>query len=62
MKKGFFKASGDWRYKMVMPDGAVFGTTKGKGTGKVKFCYECHLEQSDHDSLLFLPEELRVSK
>jgi hypothetical protein len=58
MGKGFNKASGNWKYSMVMPNGAVFGTTGGKGSNNVKFCYECHIA-ADVDSMFFLPEEAR---
>ena len=58
MGKGFNKASGNWRYTMIMPNGSVFGTTGGKGSGNVKFCYECHAT-ADTDSMFFMPEEVR---
>ncbi len=61
MPAGFNKASGNWRYSMVMPDGAVFGTTKGKGSAKVQFCIECHAAVAEsQDSLMLLPDEYRV--
>ena len=61
MGSGFDKASGDWRYTMVMPNGSVFGRTKGKGSAKVQFCAECHgLVSAEQDSLYFMPEEVRV--
>jgi hypothetical protein len=60
MAAGFSPESGDWRYIMIMPDGAVFGTTKGKNADKVGFCAECHgLVGETQDSLYFLPEEYR---
>ena len=62
MPAGFNAKSGNWRYTMVMPNGAVFGTTGGKGDAKVGFCIECHASVAeDQDSLMFLPEEYRVS-
>ena len=61
MPAGFNKASGDWRYSMVMADGAVFGTTNGAGGDKVGFCIECHAAVAeDQDNMMFLPEEYRV--
>ena len=61
MPAGFNKASGNWRYTMVMPDGAVFGTTSGKGSAKVQFCIECHASVAeDQDSMMLLPDEFRV--
>ena len=41
--------------------GIVFGTTNGKGTSNVAFCYECHMGVAEQDSLFFLPVEFRVS-
>ena len=60
MKAGFNTEGGDWRYTMIMPNGAVVGTTKGKGSASVKFCADCHEAGSDNDFMLFLPEELRI--
>jgi hypothetical protein len=38
------------------------GTTNGKGKSSVKFCYECHnAVAEDQDTMMFLPEELRVN-
>ena len=60
MSKGFSKASHDWRYTLIMPTGAIVGTTNGKGSANVKFCIECHVAVAeDQDSMMFLPEELR---
>ena len=50
----------DWRYTLIMPNGAIIGTTNGKGHDSVKFCAECHQSGSDNDMLLFLPEEYRI--
>ncbi|NQW02011.1 MAG: cytochrome P460 family protein [Rhodospirillales bacterium] len=60
MKAGFEPSAGDWRYTMIMPNGTVVGTTKGKGSASVKFCAACHAAGADNDFLLFLPEELRI--
>ena len=62
MRRGWSKASGDWKYAMIMPDGTMFGTTKGKGAAKVKFCYQCHMAAADKDGLFFLPEKYRVKR
>ncbi len=60
MSKGFNKGSGDWRYSMVMPNGKVAGTTKGKGMS-MKFCAECHAAVApEQDHVLFVPDEYRV--
>ncbi len=63
MPAGFNPGSGDWRYTMIMPDGSVFGVTKGAGGQKVAFCVACHMGvASDMDSMLFLPEEYRATR
>ena len=60
MPAGFSPKTGNWRYTMIMPNGAVFGTTKGKGAASVKFCAECHMSMGEgQDSMTFLPEEFR---
>ncbi len=63
MPAAWYADSDDWRYTMVMPDGSIFGTTKGAGSAKVKFCFECHMSVAPEvDSMMFLPEEYRVSR
>ena len=60
MPSGFKKASGDWKYSMVMPTGAIMGVTNGKNSKAMNFCYECHISVSeDQDSMMFLPAEFR---
>ncbi len=62
MDAGFNPDSGNWRYTMVMPNGAVFGTTKGAGADKVEFCVGCHISVTpEQDSVMLLPEEYRVN-
>ncbi len=58
---GFDKANGDWRYYLIMPNGNLMGTTKGKNSAGVKFCADCHNAAAETDFLYFLPEEVRVS-
>ena len=61
MESGFSPETGDWRYIMIMPNGTLFGTTKGKNNDKVQFCAECHGSVSEEaDSMFFLPEEYRI--
>jgi ubiquitin len=61
MHAGFNAESGDWRYTMIMPDGAVAGTTKGAGNANVEFCIGCHISVAPElDSVMLLPEEYRV--
>ena len=62
MPAGFNPASADWRYTMIMPDGGIYGTTKGASSAKVQFCVACHMGLAeDTDSLLFMPDEYRIS-
>lgn len=61
MPGGFNKASLDWKYSMIMPDGKVFGATGGKNSAAMNFCYECHNAVApDQDAVMLLPEEFRV--
>ncbi len=63
MKPGFMKASNDWRYTLIMPNGQVVGTTKGKGSKSVQFCITCHQAVAEEqDAMFFLPEEYRAKK
>lgn len=60
MPKGFNANSRDWRYTMIMPDGSVFGVTKGADSQKVEFCITCHERAgAENDHLYFLPEAYR---
>lgn len=62
MAKGWNKASGDWRYTMIMADGTITGVTKGKGSANMEFCYGCHMAAAEKDSLMFMPEQYRVKR
>ena len=62
MANGFNKESQDWRYSMILPSGAVVGTTGGKGSDNMTFCHECHVAMEDQDSMWFLPDEFRASQ
>ncbi|MEQ9175633.1 MAG: cytochrome P460 family protein [Alphaproteobacteria bacterium] len=59
MEAGFNGDTFDWRYTMVMPDGAIVGTTNGDGHNNVQFCVDCHNLQEQQDAMWFLPEEFR---
>jgi hypothetical protein len=62
MPAGFKKASGDWKYSMVMPTGAIMGVTNGTNSKAMNFCYECHMSVAEEqDSLMLLPEEYRAN-
>jgi len=61
MPAGFNQASHDWRYTMIMPDGSLFGVTKGEGSERVAFCITCHeAVDESHHQMFFVPEEYRV--
>ncbi len=60
MPAGFNYVSGDWRYSMIMPDGTLFGETKGTNSKAVKFCIPCHLATEKTDHLYFIPKKFRV--
>jgi len=60
MHTGFNKATGDWKYSMIMGDGSVMGVTGGKGGKNLQFCADCHnAVAEDQNHLFFLPEDLR---
>lgn len=61
MAQGFNYVSGDWRYTMIMPDGSIFGQTKGENSEGVKFCISCHLAAEQNDHLHFMPKEVRAA-
>ena len=61
MAPGFSNATGDWRYSMIMPDGSLFGVTKGKNSERVEYCIGCHLARERFDHLYYPPKKLRVS-
>ncbi len=60
MEAGFSPETNDWRYSMIMPDGSIFGITKGAGAERVAFCHACHEAVGGSDNLFFVPEENRV--
>ncbi len=45
---------------MIMPDGVIFGQTKGKNSAGMVFCMECHAAAEETDHLMFLPDEYRA--
>ena len=61
MPAGFNPKSRDWRYSMIMPDGSLFGETKGQGSARVEFCITCHKSAGDqNDHMFFVPKSYRV--
>ena len=61
MAAGFRYATGDWRYTMIMPDGSLFGVTKGENSERVEYCIGCHLARERYDHLYFPPARFRVT-
>lgn len=62
MGGNFNRASGNWRYTLIMPNGQTVGTTNGQGSKNVKFCIDCHIAVAqEQDSMFFLPEEFRTN-
>ena len=61
MEPGFNYVTGDWRYIMIMPDGELFGMTKGVNAERVEYCIACHLVQEEWDHLFFVPRDYRVA-
>ncbi len=61
MKAGFSPETGDWRFTMIMPDGTIYGATKGENADKVEFCAGCHAAAST-DYMFFVPPEYRLAR
>ena len=60
MAPGFLARSRDWRYTMIMPDGSLFGATRGQESERVEFCITCHQTAGEaNDHLFFIPESYR---
>ena len=61
MLSGFSYVTGDWRYIMIMPDGSLFGETRGDHDERVYYCIGCHLAASvqGYDHIFFVPEAFR---
>ena len=61
MAPGFLPEARDWRYSMIMPDGSLFGQTKGPGSERVEFCITCHKAAGDDlDHLFYVPDDYRM--
>ncbi len=60
MAPGFDKASGDWRYSQIMPDGSTLGVSKGPGAENVGYCGPCHARVARRDHLFFIPRAYRL--
>lgn len=59
LKEGESPKTADWRYVMILPDGSLFGDTKGANADKVEYCHTCHVAVADDDYMFFVPEEYR---
>lgn len=53
---------GDWRYTMVMPDGSIFGDSRGESPQAVRFCADCHATAAATDGLFFVPPRFRRTR
>lgn len=61
MPEGFDYVTGDWRYTLIGPDGAIRGETHGEGAKRVEYCIACHLAVEHQDHLYFVPPAYRVT-
>jgi hypothetical protein len=60
MAPGFAPETDDWRYIMIMPDGSIFGETRGFEAAEVEYCHACHATApAGRDHLFFVPEAYR---
>ena len=62
MPEGFNYASGDWKYSLIGPDGAVMGETNTSNAKAVEYCVSCHLAVEEQDHLYFIPPAARISQ
>ncbi len=62
MDDGFNYVTGNWRYTLVLADGAVYGQTLGDGAQRVEYCISCHLaaQVQGADHIFFVPEAFRL--
>ena len=61
MPAGFNDITGDWKYKLVQPDGRFLGETNGEGAKRVEYCIACHWAVEKQDHLYFIPEDYRAA-
>ena len=61
MPAGFNEITGDWKYKLIQPDGSFLGETKGEGAQRVEYCIACHWAVEKQDHLYFIPEAYRAA-
>jgi hypothetical protein len=59
MNAGFDPDTNDWRFRVVAPDGAIAGETKGRNAATFAYCAECHKAGRRQDFLMFVPPQYR---
>jgi hypothetical protein len=59
MRAGFDPDNNDWRFRVVAPDGAIAGETKGRNEAAFAYCAECHKVGRRQDFLMFVPPQYR---
>jgi len=63
VKKGSSKKTGDWKYDLVAPDGLKLLGKEVDLEFTQELCAGCHMNYGiKTDSMLFMPEEVRVKK
>jgi hypothetical protein len=50
----------DWRYWMILPDGSIFGDSRGDNAAEMAFCHGCHQSMGKRrDFLFYVPKKYR---
>jgi hypothetical protein len=62
LKAGARREYGDWRYIMVLPDGAVLGDSEGANEQAMQFCHGCHTAAHATDYLFLLPADNQLTE
>jgi hypothetical protein len=59
---GFDEDAQNWKYSLIMPGGKHNGKAAGPTPDGLQFCIDCHVGTgADTDSMLYVPEQYRVS-
>lgn len=61
LRPGASPENADWRYLMILPDGSLFGDSRGENADKVGFCHGCHEQMAAQDYLFLVPAEYRTA-
>jgi len=56
LDRGVKPEYGDWRYIMILPDGALLGDSEGANSKAMVFCHGCHAAAQSTDYLFLLPD------